>query len=201
MTNRTPRNRRPRFSCEGKAKLTEKEAYQAARSASRSTGTEIVAYPCRGGKRACGWWHTGHQPGAPSRAAAAEVMLALSTRVASWLLTRFGLGVLASRQERAARVLEEAAELAQAEGLDLAQADRILVRVFSRPIGDPSQEAAGVMVTMLAWAHVATVDLLAVAEAEVQRIEGLPIEHFRRKHAEKAAAGTALAGTPPLEAA
>lgn len=121
----------------------------------------------------------------------------LQARIVEWLRTRFGAEVLASRHERAARVLEEAAELAQAEGLDYAFASRIIGRVFSRPPGQARQEAAGVAVTLLAWAAAADADLDALATAEVQRIEALPIEHFRRKHAEKAAAGTALAGTPP----
>ena len=121
----------------------------------------------------------------------------LQRRVCDWLRERYGIGVLLDRRERAARVLEEAAELAQAEGVDLAQADRILVRAFTRPIGEPEQEGAGVGVTLLAWAAAAEVDLERITRAEVERIEGLSVEHCRRKHAEKAAAGTALAGTPP----
>lgn len=113
----------------------------------------------------------------------------------------FGDVVLASRHERAARVLEEAAELAQAEGVDLAHADRVLVRVYGRPAGDPRQEGAGVAVTLLAWAAVAEVDLEGVTRAEVDRIEALPVEQLRRKHAEKVSAGIALAGIPPLGAA
>lgn len=121
----------------------------------------------------------------------------LKRRISEWLRTRFGDEVRLNRHERAARVLEEAAELAQAEGVDRAFADRILARVFSRPRGNPYQEAAGVAVTLLAWSATTGADLDALALAEVERIERLPVEHFRQKHAEKAAAGTALAGTPP----
>lgn len=120
-------------------------------------------------------------------------------RICDWLRYSFGNEVLESRPERAARVLEEAAELAQAEGVDIAQADRILVRAYGRPAGEPSQEAAGVAITLLAWAAVADVDLERVARAEVNRIEGLPVEALRRKHAEKVTAGIALAGIQPLE--
>lgn len=124
-----------------------------------------------------------------------------SARITHWLFTRFGAGVLRSRRERAARILEEAAELAQAEGVDLAQADKILVRVYGRPVGSTTQEGAGVMVTLLAWAAVAGVDLEVEVDREITRIEGLSIEKCRRKHAEKVSAGTAQAGTPPKEAA
>lgn len=127
----------------------------------------------------------------------AGTSIEMQARICAWLRTRFGEAVMESRHERAARILEEAAELAQAEGMDRAFADRVLARVFSRPPGHPSQEAAGVAVTLLAWAAVAGVDVDAAALAEVERIERLPVEHFRRKHAEKAAAGTALAGTAP----
>lgn len=110
-------------------------------------------------------------------------------KMANWTATRFGAEVLASRRERAARVLEEAIELAQAEGLSIAKCERILEVVYSKPVGDPSQEAAGVGTTLLAWAAATGVDLQATIQAEINRIHSLPVDHFRKKGIEKKALG------------
>jgi len=123
-----------------------------------------------------------------------EPLARLQTRMMIWLIKNFGEGVATSRVERAARVLEEAAELAQAEGVPLGQAMRITDRAYERPPGEPWQEAAGVTTTLLAWAGVTGTDLLAVADAELTRVEEIPVEDMRRKHAEKVQAGTAFAG-------
>jgi len=126
-------------------------------------------------------------------------MLARQGRIMAWLRAAFGEDVASNRTERAARVLEEAAELAQAEGLSHWDAERIVSRVYHQPVGVPQREAAGVMVAMLGWAGAAWVDLDLLTEGEIARVESRDIEEWRRRHQVKVAQGIALAGTPPAE--
>ncbi len=118
---------------------------------------------------------------------------AYQKRIKDWVIRTFGEALFTDRRERAARVVEEAIELAQAEGLNLLEVDLISMRVYSRPAGEVSQEAAGLSVCLLAYADTAGMDLDAVTLTEIERIESVPVEKFRRKQAEKAAAGTARA--------
>ena len=119
-----------------------------------------------------------------------DQLASMRSRVMSWLRTTFSAAALTDRWERASRVIEEAAELAQAEGLSEADVIRTVKRTFSRPVGEASQEAAGLMVTLLAWAGAAMVDLGAVTRKEIDRIE-MPenVAAIRAKQAEKAEAG------------
>lgn len=99
------------------------------------------------------------------------VSVTLQGRVGQWVLDAFGPANALNRRERALRVLEEAAELCQAEGVGLEQVVRVSERTFSRPVGDPAQEAAGIGVTLLAWGAAAGVDVLGVSEQEIARVE------------------------------
>ena len=115
----------------------------------------------------------------------------LACRIGSWVRRLFGEEAMTDHWERTARVLEEALELAQAEGLTAADVQRMLDRTYSRPVGEPSQEAAGLMVTLLAWAEATGTDLATVTLAEVERIEQPEVmARIQLKQAEKAAAGT-----------
>jgi hypothetical protein len=116
----------------------------------------------------------------------------LMLRIAEWVRSRFGERCLMDRRERAMRVVEEAIELGQAEGVTQADVVRIAVRVYSRPVGEAGQEAAGVQVCLLAWAIAADANLDVLTRHEVERIERVPAEVSRAKHNAKAAAGTAI---------
>lgn len=118
----------------------------------------------------------------------------LSTRIAEWATDRFGYEVLMDRRERAARLVEEAIELAQAEGVPDIRCINILRRVYARPVGEPKQEAGGVGVCWIAYCHAASMLPLSIVEEEVSRIEGLPAEVSRAKHDAKVAAGLAMPG-------
>lgn len=109
--------------------------------------------------------------------------------VADWVVRCWGEQVLQSAPERGGRLLEESLELAQAVGLPREKAQTILDYVYGRPPGEPFQEAGGVGVTLLALC--ASLGISAdVAEAtEVARVLAKPVEHFRRRHAEKEASG------------
>lgn len=91
--------------------------------------------------------------------------------------------------QRGLRLLEEAAEAAQACGVASDQAGRVVDVVFSRPVGEIAQELGGVGVTTLALAAAAGVDADDCEHNEVVRVLTKDPEHFRRRNAEKNALG------------
>lgn len=110
--------------------------------------------------------------------------LSLEQRVADWVRTRIGPMAMHSG-ERAMRLLEEAAELAQAEGISEEMVMRQVGHVYGRPPGDPKQEAAGVAVTLLGWCASTGNTLIDIAQSEIDRIESKPIEQIRGSLARK----------------
>lgn len=114
-------------------------------------------------------------------------------RVRAWIVSTFGEPLLLNRRERAARVVEEAVELAQAEGVSPELVRRIAERVYSRPPGSIAQEVAGLMVTLLGHSASAGIDPEVVTLQELERIERPEIAAaIRAKQAEKAHAGTGM---------
>lgn len=69
-------------------------------------------------------------------------------RVEKWLEACFPPSVRSDRAERTHRFLEEALELAQANGCSRDDTIALVDYVFGRPKGDPQQEVGGVMVTL-----------------------------------------------------
>lgn len=121
----------------------------------------------------------------------------LKNRTAGWVQDRLGLRCLLDRKERALRIVEEAIELAQAEGVGAPDVERVAARVYSRPAGEPAQEFGGIGVCCLAYDYAARIDFTLAVATEVARIESVPADVTRAKHAAKAAAGTAVHGIPP----
>ena len=120
-----------------------------------------------------------------------QAIVDLRCRVGGWVVSTFSEAALADRKERAARMVEEAIELAQAEGLWLDETSTIMTRVYSRPTGETRQELGGLMVTTLALCAGLKIDLIAVTIDEIERIEKpAVIAKIRAKQAEKALAGT-----------
>lgn len=115
-----------------------------------------------------------------------------SAECLEWAVKTFG-PCARDRKERARRFLEEALELAQAEGLDAVAAQALTWRVFSRPPGETAQEVAGVLISLACLAENAGVDMGDAYEAEWQRIGSHDAEYFRAKHAEKVRDGVAMA--------
>src|SRR5579872_2306460 len=70
--------------------------------------------------------------------------------VEPWLLACFGEQIAADTVERNHRFFEEAAELVQACGMPKHEAHQLVEYVYGRPVGEPNQEAGGVMVTLAA---------------------------------------------------
>lgn len=113
---------------------------------------------------------------------------AYQERVSTWMLVCFARSLAMSKKERAQRFLEEALELAQAEGLTRDDADLMVNYVYSRPVGKSPQEVGGVMVTLAALCWNAEIDLEAEAFKELERVEQPEIiEKIRKKQASKSA--------------
>lgn len=95
----------------------------------------------------------------------------MQERVGRWVVSTFGEAIASNGKERALRVAEEALELAQALGVTRVQLHRLVDYVFGRPVGLPSQEIAGCMVTLAAVAGAVGADLERVVWHEMVRIE------------------------------
>lgn len=118
-------------------------------------------------------------------------------QVLNWAETNFG-SIARNRDERAARLVEEAIEIAQAENVPLEIVKKISDRVYSRQSGDVRQEIGGLAITLDALAENLGIDAQVEAQRELDRILSLPKDWWTRKHAEKVAAGTADLTPSPI---
>lgn len=109
--------------------------------------------------------------------------------VIDWVRRCFGEACATDGPERGARVLEEALELAQVAGLPLARAAHLTNHVYSKPVGAIAQEIGGVAITLLSFAAYAGLSADAEEIREFNRIMALPVDHFKRRHREKASEG------------
>lgn len=109
----------------------------------------------------------------------------LQDRCAAWL-EKVLPDQVADVKTRAARFLEEAAEAAQAAGLEQEDAYRVVELVYDRPRGEMAQELGGSMNTLCALATAAGIDLQIAAYDEINRMETPEIiDKVRRRQAEK----------------
>lgn len=104
--------------------------------------------------------------------------------VGKWMLEVFGAEIAMDPLERIMRFLEEALELAQAEGMTAAEVGRVVDYVYGRPTGETAQEVGGVMVTLAAFCFRREIDLKAAALTEFDRIDA---PDMRKKIFEKQA--------------
>lgn len=109
--------------------------------------------------------------------------------IAEWCAAAFGSEQAESLPQRGIRLLEEAAEVAQATTVDLVMAHKMIDYVWSRPSGLLYQELGGVGVTILALANAAGLDADDCEAREVQRVLSKPIEHFTQRNQAKNDAG------------
>lgn len=107
-----------------------------------------------------------------------------------WAIETFG-DVAKNIDERAARLVEEAIEIAQAGGVSLATIEKITKHVYSRPAGEIGQEIGGVAFTLATFAERTGFSVSAELQKEWERVHSLPKEHWQAKHQAKVAAGTA----------
>ncbi|WP_243771990.1 hypothetical protein [Burkholderia anthina] len=118
--------------------------------------------------------------------AQAEAREPFQARVQPWMLECFGPVIAADRIERNHRFLEEALELVQALGCTASEAHQLVDYTFGRPLGEPTQEVGGVMVTLAALCLANGLDMHAAGETELARIS-VPetIAKIRAKQAAK----------------
>jgi hypothetical protein len=107
--------------------------------------------------------------GAP-QPASEQQRASFQSRVRPWMLECFGAEISADRAERNHRFFEEASELVQACGMTASEAHQLVDYTWSRPIGEPNQEAGGVMVTLAALCLANGLDMHAAGETELERI-------------------------------
>jgi hypothetical protein len=116
-------------------------------------------------------------------------MNTLAKLMLHWAHSTFG-PVALNPVERSLRVVEEACELAQADGCDKATLHAIIERTYGRPIDSPYKELGGLLVTVYARCGLDGFDPEEVLNAEVTRVLSKPREHWAAKHDAKAADGT-----------
>lgn len=90
-------------------------------------------------------------------------------RVEQWLEACFPPAVRADRAERTHRFLEEALELAQANGCSRLDAIALVEYVFGRPQGQPDQEVGGVMVTLASLCSASAINMDQAGARELER--------------------------------
>lgn len=112
--------------------------------------------------------------------------LSFQERVAPWMQSCFGPVISADSEERNHRFLEEALELVQACGATKENCHKLVDYVYGRPVGEPSQEVGGVMVTLAALCLAQKLDMHRDGETELTRInDPAMMEKIRRKQAAK----------------
>lgn len=111
-------------------------------------------------------------------------------RIRDWVTECFGADAM-QPAERAARLLEEATEVAQACGLHQTYAIAIVQKTYSRPAGQVHQELGGVGIAFLGACAALYTDPFNVMGIELDRIETPEIRaKAKRRHAENMADGT-----------
>lgn len=115
---------------------------------------------------------------------AAEPKESFQKRVEDWCLSCFGPEITKDRVERNHRFLEESLELVQSLGCTDKEAHLLVNYVYSRPVGEPSQELGGVVVTLNALATVIPMPVDYCAEKELARV-WQNIDKIRAKQAAK----------------
>lgn len=123
-----------------------------------------------------------------------DVLLAMK-RVGKWMDSVFTHGLRFNPRERALRVMEEANEFGQALNVSRLDAMNVADHVFMREKGTPEQEAAGVLVTLLAACVKLGIPLEMAFLKEMERIEHPDFgERIRAAQDRKRAAGLSSDG-------
>lgn len=104
--------------------------------------------------------------------------------VVTFVEAAFGKGAMASN-ERCARFIEEAIELAQAEGVPAELIHKTADIVYSRPVGQIERELGGISLCLLAYAQSRNLMLDEMEVAELERVYSKSIDHFKARHQEK----------------
>jgi hypothetical protein len=108
----------------------------------------------------------------------------------AWARATFG-PVALLRSERLLRFVEEAIELAHAEGMERDVFNRIADRVYSRPPGNVGKEIGQTQACLETFAENIGLSSEAEAEREWVRVREIPQEVWTRRHQAKVAVGIA----------
>jgi len=115
-------------------------------------------------------------------AAANEALDQRQKVVVDWGKLAFGAEHMADKIVRAARFFEEAAEMVQAVGLPRDHAQRAFDHAFSRPAGDPAQEAGGSANTLMALCDAIDLSFDQCQRAEIARCLAKDPAHFAERN-------------------
>lgn len=107
-----------------------------------------------------------------------------------WAADMFG-PVALERPERLARFMEEAIELAHADGMDGLMLYKIIDRVYSRNRGEVGKEVGQAQACLETYAESIGLSAAGEAQREWDRVQTIPKEEWTRRHAAKQAIGIA----------
>lgn len=108
----------------------------------------------------------------------------------AWAVQMFG-PVALDRDERMDRFLEEAIELAHADGVGRLHLNRIINRVYDRPAGDVPKEIGQAQACLECFAESIGLSSDAEASREFERVKAIPQAEWTRRHKAKVALGIA----------
>lgn len=89
--------------------------------------------------------------------------------IGKWVVKTFGQESM-NQRERSLRFIEEAIELVQTQGITKDDINKVMDRVYLKPVGDLKQEVGGSFVTLLALCEHQQVDAYECLKAEWERI-------------------------------
>ena len=120
-----------------------------------------------------------------------EPRIIRQSKIFKWVKALMGEEGAKNSKERAMRLLEEATEVAQAEGITIDECHNLIGHVYRKPVGEPFQEAGGVAITFGAYCAVKGFDPDEVEQVELDRLYSKPIEYYKARHQKKVEAGVA----------
>ncbi len=103
----------------------------------------------------------------------------------NWAIRAFGFEHTKNSKVRALRLLEEAIELAQAEGVQRHLVDHCTEVVYSRPVGEAHQEIGGVLMTAAVYCGCVGRDMEEVLATELDRVLAKPLTQFHQRNQDK----------------
>lgn len=109
----------------------------------------------------------------------------------AWAVGMFG-PVAKLRSERLMRFVEEAIELAHADGMERVTLDAIASRVYGRERGEIRKEIGQAQACLETYAENIGESASSLAEIEWQRVQRIPSEEWQRRHKAKQDIGIAL---------
>lgn len=117
----------------------------------------------------------------------------------NWCVETFGARSTTMPSERALRVMEEAVELIQSEGVSKKTAHDVINRCYNRPVGDPNQEVGQIFFTLGVYCLLKNIDPVAEADKDFLRVLEIlkdDPDYFKRRVEAKRLAGIELSEEP-----